>query len=86
MHVKNFNNLNHKTMAKAKKQEEEKEQVYYVASLDVLEPEIEVFPELTAEAAIDYIRENEPNMKEIYLYEVRLVGKYKVSYNLEKVK
>lgn len=74
-------------MAKAKKQEEEeKEQVYYVASLDVLEPEIEVFPELTAEAAIDYIRENEPNMKEIYLYEVKLVGKYKVSYNLEKVK
>jgi hypothetical protein len=71
-------------MAKAKKQQED--QVYYVASLDVLEPEIEVFPELTADAAIDYVRENEPNMKELYLYEVRLVGKYKVSYNLEKVK
>ena len=74
-------------MAKAKKQQKNQEdQVYYVASLDVLEPEIEVFPELTAEAAIDYVKENEPNMKELYLYEVRLVGKYKVSYNLEKVK
>jgi hypothetical protein len=74
-------------MAKAKKQEEEKEQeqVYYVASTDVLEPEIEVFPELTAEDAINYVKENEPDMKEIYLYEVKLVGKYKVTYNLEKV-
>ena len=72
-------------MAKAKKQEEE-DQVYYVASTDVIEPEMEVYPELTAEAAIDYVRENESSIKEIYLYEIKLVGKYKVSYNLEKVK
>lgn len=71
-------------MAKAKKQQED--QVYYVASTEVLEAEMEVFPELTAEAAIDYVKDNEPNMKEIYLYEIKLVGKYKVSYNLEKVK
>ena len=72
-------------MAKAKKQEEE-DQVYYVASADMLAPEMEVYPELTAEAAIDYVRENESSIKEIYLYEIKLVGKYKVSYNLEKVK
>lgn len=70
-------------MTKNKKVKEQ--EVYYVASTDVLEPEMEVFPELTAENAIDYVRENEPNVKEIYLYEVRLTGKYKVSYNLEKV-
>lgn len=70
-------------MARPKKVNEE--QVYYIASTDVLEPEMEVFPELTAEDAIDYVRENEPNVKEIYLYEVRLTGKYKVLYNLEKV-
>jgi hypothetical protein len=70
-------------MAKSKKTNEH--QVYYVASPDILEPEIEVFPELTADNAIDYVRENEPNIKEIYLYEVKLIGKYKVSYNLEKV-
>jgi hypothetical protein len=52
----------------------------------VLEPEVEVFPELTADAAINYVKENEPHMTEIYLYEIKLVGKYKVSYNLEKVK
>lgn len=73
-------------MAKAKKQEEEKEQVYYVASTDVLEPEIEVFPELTEEDAINYVKENEPDMREIYLYEIKLIGKYKVTYNLEKIK
>lgn len=70
-------------MTKNKKVKEQ--EVYYVASTDVLEPEMEVFPELTADNAIDYVRENEPNVKEIYLYEVRLTGKYKVSYNLEKV-
>lgn len=70
-------------MARSKKVNEE--QVYYIASTDVLEPEIEVFPELTAENAIDYVKDNEPNMKEIYLYEVRLTGKYKVTYNLESV-
>ena len=71
-------------MAKAKKKEEEN-QVYYVASIEVLQPENEIFPELTAEDAINYVKENEPDMKEIYLYEVKLVGKYKVTYNLEKV-
>ena len=70
-------------MTKNKKVKEQ--EVYYVASTDVLEPEMEVFPELTAENAIDYVRENEPNVKEIYLYEVRITGKYKVSYSLEKV-
>ena len=70
-------------MAKSKKTNEH--QVYYVASTEVLEPELEVFPELTVDNAIDYVRENEPNVKEIYLYEVRLIDKYKVSYSLEKV-
>lgn len=70
-------------MARPKKVNEQ--QVYYIASTDVLEPEMEVYPELTAENAIDYVKDNEPNMKEIYLYEIKLVGKYKVSYNLEKV-
>lgn len=70
-------------MAKAKKQKED--QVYYVASTEVLEPEMEVFPELTADDAINYVKENEPQMTEIYLYEIKLVGKYKVTYNLEKV-
>lgn len=71
-------------MAKAKKLEEE--QVYYVASTAPIEPEMEIYPELTAENAIDYVKDNEPNMKEIFLYEIRLVGNYKVSYNLEKIK
>lgn len=70
-------------MARPKKVNEQ--QVYYIASTDVLEPEMEVYPELTAENAIDYVKDNEPQMKEIYLYEIKLVGKYKVSYNLEKV-
>jgi hypothetical protein len=71
-------------MAKHKKIGED--QVYYIASTELIEPEMEYFPELTAEAAIDYVKDNEPNMKEVFLYEIKLVGKYKVSYNLEKVK
>ena len=74
-------------MGRPKKQQEStEEQVYYVASINAIEPEMEIYPELTADAAIDYVRENEPHMTEIYLYEIKLVGKYKVSYNLEKVK
>jgi len=74
-------------MGRPKKQQESTEdQMYYVASISPIEPEMEVYPELTADAAINYVKENEPNMTEIYLYEIKLVGKYKVSYNLEKVK
>jgi ribosomal protein L9 len=59
--------------------------VYYSASVEPIEPEMEIFPELTAEDAIDYVKENEPDMREIYLYEIKLIGKYKVNYNLEKI-
>lgn len=74
-------------MGRPKKEKKVKEnEVYYAASLEPIEPEMEIFPELTADAALDYLKENEPNMKEVFLYEIKLVGKYKVSYNLEKVK
>ena len=70
-------------MGRAKKQKEN--QLYYAASIEPIEPEMEIFPELTAENAIDYVKENEPNMKEVFLYEIKLVGKYKVEYKLEKI-
>ena len=75
-------------MGRPKKQQEEdqEDQMYYVASTEVLEPEVEVFPELTADAAINYVKENDPHMTEIHLYEIKLIGKYKVKYNLEKIK
>ena len=72
-------------MGRTKKQQEE-HPVYYSASIEPIEPEMEIFPEVTADAAIDYVRENEPQMTEVYLYEIKLVGKYKVTYNLEKIK
>lgn len=70
-------------MARPKKENEQ--QIFYVASSDVLEPEMEIFPELTAENAIDYLRENEPTVKEFYLYQIKVLGKYKVKYTLEEV-
>jgi 3-deoxy-D-arabino-heptulosonate 7-phosphate (DAHP) synthase class II len=75
-------------MARPKKQKEEvtEDQVYYVASISPIEPEMEVYPELTADAAINYVKENDPHMTEIHLYEIKLIGKYKVKYNLEKIK
>jgi hypothetical protein len=73
-------------MARPKKKVElPKQEVFYAASTTLLEAEDQMYPEKSIEDAIDYVKDNEVNYKEIFLYEIKLIGKYKVNYNLEKI-
>lgn len=75
-------------MARAKKPKVNPvNETYYIAvsDLSLIHNGEEVYPEDSIDKAINVLRENEQNVDEIYIFEVKLTGKYKVKYELEKI-
>ena len=61
------------------------QEMFYHASSTPVEKDGELYANESTDEALRYLSETEAGHDEVYLYEIKLVGKFKVSYNLEPV-
>ena len=73
-------------MAKAKKPTvKPTERIYYHATDDENYLSNEIYITESQEQAIADLREEEGDVDEIFIYEIKCIGKYKVNFTLEKI-
>lgn len=58
---------------------------YAVSDPDHIDSGNEIYPQETEEKAVSELREDEGEVEEIWMYEIKLVGRYKVNFSLEKI-
>lgn len=64
-----------------------KDIVYYFAtSQAILDDRNEVYPEKTIDKAVDWLRNQEDELDEVFIFEIKMKGKYKAVYKLEEIK
>lgn len=65
-----------------------KEITYYVATThSLLEDHDELYPETTIDKAISWLKEQEDEeIDEVFVFEIKMKGHYKVKYTLEEIK
>jgi hypothetical protein len=73
-------------MAKAKKPTvKPTEIVHYYATNDEDYLNCEIYPVQSQEQAIANLREDEGEIEQLFMYEIKCIGKYKVNFTLEKI-
>jgi len=64
-----------------------KDIIYYVAtSYSILEDHEEIYPEKTIDKAIASLKDQEDEVDEVFVFEIKMKGHYKAKYILEEIK
>jgi hypothetical protein len=64
-----------------------KDVIYYYASSEaILNSHDEIYPEPTIDKAISYLREQEDELDEVFIFEIKMKGHYKTTFTLEEIK
>jgi len=63
-----------------------KEMIYYFAtSHSVLDDHQELYPEKTVDKAVAFLKEQEDEVDEVFVFEIKMKGRYKAKYILEEI-
>ena len=72
-------------MARPKKVQAALVDTLYCAKEIPLEADMDMATSANTDEAINYLKECEGNVEELYLYEIKLIGKFRAKYSLEKI-
>lgn len=64
-----------------------KEITYYVAtSSAIIEDSQELYAETSIDKAINWLKEQEDEVDQVFIFEIKMKGHYKAKYTLEEIK
>lgn len=61
------------------------QETFYHATNSPLETDGELYANESKDEALRYLSESESILGEVYLYEIKCIGKFKASFNLEPI-